>query len=544
MADTIPCLYFIKMTSTEPLLSLSQRRPSLYSSSNGSAYEAIPTRSSLSSELPEERRLSFDSDYEDNESHKASLEEVTYEEERPWKYKLIALLCVLSLSVGSHYAAHTLGALKSIVKKELGISNSQYGVLQSSVSLVNTILPILGGVFIDIFGTSIGSILATSLIAIGSVFVAISTNLRSFVVMVIGRFLYGIGSGTIVTVQMAILSHWFKGKGLAIVVGIQVAASRMSSFLGNLTVVPIWERTGFYGWAFWFSAFLCIVSLIINITYILLMRILHDKLSQQEMMKIKQKKHFSPKKVLVFPTIYWIFVLLEILLGSAWTSFLHIHTELIKTRWNSTDEYAAYTSSIAQFLPIFISPFLGYFLDRFGNRSLTIIASSVFLTISMYLIGFVELSPIIIVTGMICFSISLSLGPVGLLSSIPILLPLDYVGTALGIVKSSLNIGSTIYDILVGLLQDLEGGKYGMVMSFYLGSSICAILVSILLYSVAKNWRDGILDMKDDERKRKHDTVKVEEFNQPTRKNYFYIITFIVLLIVSWILFFFKFFID
>jgi MFS family permease len=93
--------------------------------------------------------------------------------------------------------------------------------------LVNTILPILGGVFIDIFGTSIGSILATSLIAIGNIFVALSTNLRSFVVMVIGRFLYGIGSGTIVTIQMAILSHWFKGKGLAIVIGIQVAASRM-----------------------------------------------------------------------------------------------------------------------------------------------------------------------------------------------------------------------------------------------------------------------------------------------------------------------------
>jgi sugar phosphate permease len=162
----------------------------------------------------------------------------------------------------------------------------------------------------------------------------------------------------------------------------------------------------------------------------------------------------------------------------------------------------------------------------------------------MYLIGFVELSPIIIITGMICFSISLSLGPVGLLSSIPILLPLDYVGTALGIVKSSLNIGSTIYDILVGLLQDLDNGKYGMVMRFYLGSSVCAILVSVLLYIVSKNWHDGILDMKDDERKRIHDIVKTEECNQPTKRNYFYIITFIVLLIVSWILFFFKFFID
>lgn len=56
------------------------------------------------------------------------------------------------------------------------------------------------------------------------------------------------------------------------------------------------------------------------------MRMLQEKLTTQEMMKIKQKRQFSPKKLLVFPTIYWVFVLLEFELGSAWTSFLHIHT--------------------------------------------------------------------------------------------------------------------------------------------------------------------------------------------------------------------------
>ncbi|RGB31982.1 major facilitator superfamily domain-containing protein [Rhizophagus diaphanus] len=494
----------------------------------------MATRSSLSSELPEERRISIDSKHEDND--KASLDEVTYEEERPLRYKLIALLCVLSLAVGSHYAAHALDALKSIVKTELGISNSRYGIIQSAVSLVNTILPILGGIFIDIFGTWVGSILATSLIAIGNIFVALSANLRSFAMMVIGRTLYGIGSGTIVIVQTAILSHWFKGKGLAIAVGTQIAVSRLASFLSNLTVVPIWESTGFYGWSLWFSALLCVISLIINIIYIFLMKILHDELSRHEMKKIKQKKTFSPKKLLLFPNIFWIFVLLEFGLGSAWTSFLHTQTELIKVRWNSTDKYAAFASSIAQFLPIFVSPFLGHFLDRFGNRSLTLIVSSIFLTISMCLLGFVKLTPIVIIMGTICFSISLSLGPVVLLSSIPIIMPLDYVGTALGIDKSSTNIGSTIYDILVGILQDKDGGKYGMVMRFYLGSSICTVFISIFLFFVSKNWRNGILDMKEDERKRKRDIVK--EYNKPMKMNYFYIAIFIALLITSWVLFF------
>jgi hypothetical protein len=84
-------------SSTEPLLSPSQRKASLYNSSNSSSYEAVPIRSSLSLELPEERRLSIDTDYEDNEPHKASLEEASHEE-RPWKYKILALLCVLSLA--------------------------------------------------------------------------------------------------------------------------------------------------------------------------------------------------------------------------------------------------------------------------------------------------------------------------------------------------------------------------------------------------------------------------------------------------------------
>ncbi|PVU91511.1 hypothetical protein BB559_004099 [Furculomyces boomerangus] len=108
-----------------------------------------------------------------------------------FKYKFFALLCTLLISVGSHYSAHTLGALKSTIKKELDITNAQYGALQSSVSLVNTIIPVLGGLFIDSFGTSLGSLLATSLIMTGSVIVAISTNMSSFGVMVLGRIIYG-----------------------------------------------------------------------------------------------------------------------------------------------------------------------------------------------------------------------------------------------------------------------------------------------------------------------------------------------------------------
>ncbi|KAJ1953544.1 hypothetical protein EC988_002929, partial [Linderina pennispora] len=106
----------------------------------------------------------------------ASAEELTDFEQawgqRRYGYQFLALVCALLISVGSHYSAHTLGALKSTIKKEYGITNTQYGALQSTVSAVNTILPVLGGLFIDSFGTTSGSLISTFLIMVGNLIIS------------------------------------------------------------------------------------------------------------------------------------------------------------------------------------------------------------------------------------------------------------------------------------------------------------------------------------------------------------------------------------
>ena len=117
--------------------------------------------------------------------------------------------------------------MKNIIKEEFGITNSEYGVLQSSVSIVNTILPGLGGVFLDTFGTAKGSIITTVLITIGNVLVSLSTHNRSMSTMIVGRILYGIGSGNVVIVQETILSQWFYGRDLAGVIGLMLTVSRL-----------------------------------------------------------------------------------------------------------------------------------------------------------------------------------------------------------------------------------------------------------------------------------------------------------------------------
>jgi len=61
---------------------------------------------------------------------------------------------ILFFATGSSYAESTLSPLKSTLRKELKISNAQYGAIASASSLVNTILPIIGGIGMDHWGAT------------------------------------------------------------------------------------------------------------------------------------------------------------------------------------------------------------------------------------------------------------------------------------------------------------------------------------------------------------------------------------------------------
>ncbi|KAJ1650858.1 hypothetical protein IWQ61_008443, partial [Dispira simplex] len=269
--------------------------------------------------------------------------------------------------------------------------------------------------------------------------------------MVVGRLLYGLGSGTIVTVQETILSYWFHGKGLALTIALQIATARLASFLSMGTTIPIANATGFYGYAFWASSLVCLCSWAINLAYVLLMRHINEHLSSTALDKLRQKNSFRIHHVLLFPAIYWLIVTLSFVIGSGWTTFLHISSELVKLRFSLDDLTAAYSASVSQLLPVFLVPFLGILVDRRGHRITGLLVAAVTFTFAILLLGFTKLAPIL---GMFIFSVSLSVGPIAAVSSVPLVLPMSTVGSGLGIYKSAQNIGNTIVDIIIGQLQD------------------------------------------------------------------------------------------
>ncbi|KAJ2559573.1 hypothetical protein GGH95_004925, partial [Coemansia sp. RSA 1836] len=240
-------------------------------------------------------------------------------------------------------------------------------------------------------------------------------------------------------------------------------------------------------------------------------------------------------------------------LGGGWNSFLHINSELVKLRFGSNDSAAAWSASVSQIMPIFLVPFLGWFFDIYGMRTDMLVVSTGLFTLSMMLLGFTMINPLI---GLVIFSVSLALGPLAEITAISLILPNSSLGTGLGIYKSAMNTGSTIVDIVVGVLQDhgsrtLEESahSYDYAMAFFVAWGLVSTFVAVAVFFVDRLKWNSLLRSNAKKRKEALHAVK-DRINRPmvyvTAPNwreyvhpwsYMPLIVLSAMLVVSWILF-------
>ncbi|KAJ2799445.1 hypothetical protein H4R20_004438 [Coemansia guatemalensis] len=383
--------------------------------------------------------------------------------------------------------------------------------------------------------------------------ISLSTHMQSFSAMVVGRILYGLGSGTVTVVQETILGSWFKGKGLAITIAIQITTSRVASFLSMGTAIPIAHRFGFYGAAFWANFVVCALSFAINLVYMAAMRRIHRDAPENLLNRLRSRHRFNPRLVLFLFGIYWMVIIESFTLGGGWNSFLHINSELVKLRFGANDAVAAWSASVSQIMPIFLVPMLGWFFDMFGMRTDMLVLAAGTFTLSMLLLGFTMINPLV---GLVIFSISLALGPLSEITAISLILPSTSLGTGLGIYKSAMNIGSTIVDIVVGVLQDrgsrvLEESahSYDYAMGFFVAWGALSTMVASGIFLIDRFRWSSLLRSNAVRRKEAYHAIKAK-INRPmlyaaatnwrdyaSLWNYIPLIVLGSLLAISWVLF-------
>ncbi|ELU41798.1 hypothetical protein AG1IA_04173 [Rhizoctonia solani AG-1 IA] len=359
-------------------------------------------KAEFTNKLPYDGRLVDGPGGSDDDKSEPSAQERALEvdptEGAPWKWRIIAMVFALSLAgmpFNTLFSEATLGPLKSTLVKELHITNARYGTISSATSVVNMFLPIIGGYLVyaalypifsiyspsitrDFYPIEYGMIFCAFTVFAGAIVSAVGAQHNAFGPVLGGRLLMGFGSTVIEIIPQKIYCHWFKGRGLAFVLGLDVSWGKVVVLVAKATAVPMSKVGDEWAWALWVGyqkvipAVICGVNIMLTFAYIprnferydkvlnglrLGWRCGGRKVSAQERAR-SQLRRPSLKAAREIPSFFWFMFCTQVRTGVV-GGFNGLSADIIRATRGTTAQIAGYQGSVQQVIPIFLSPFLG-----------------------------------------------------------------------------------------------------------------------------------------------------------------------------------------
>jgi nitrate/nitrite transporter NarK len=384
-----------------------------------------------------------------------------------------ALAVVAFTMLCGYWLTDVMAPLKPMLEKELLWNSSEYGFFTSAYGWFNVFLLmlILGGIILDKMGVRFTGVMATSIMVIGTAikFWAISTHsldgqellgMKAQVVVAgLGFATFGVGVETAGITVSKIIVKWFKGKEMALAMGLEMATARIGTTMAMVTSVPI--ARALHGVSK--PILVCLIMLCIGMISFIVYTFMDKKLdksiaeeaSRTDSSEIEES--FSVKDIwyIISNKGWWYIALLCVLFYSAVFPFLKYAADLMVNKFQVDPELAGIIPGMLPFGTMILTPLFGNLYDRKGKGASIMILGAVLLIFvhAMYSIPFLRFTPVAIVL-IIILGIGFSLVPSAMWPSVPKIIPEKQLGTAYALIFWVQNIGLMGVPALIGWVLD------------------------------------------------------------------------------------------
>ncbi|WVQ75748.1 hypothetical protein IAR50_005379 [Cryptococcus sp. DSM 104548] len=440
-------------------------------------------------------------------------------EEIPMKYRIMAFAMIIFFATGSSFMQGVASPLKSTYKKKLGINNAQYGAIASASSLVNTVLPVIGGIGMDYWGATYAAIISSIFILIGAIIAAAAANAEHYGMLIGGLILLGFGSTVIESTQSKLYSHWFKGSSLAFVYALDIAWNRITTLISKATAVPMSNINGWWGWALWIPTITCGVNMALVLLYWWYERVVpktyRPKLGKDaRAIEGWDKRKFQFGTLRRLPKFFWILCGTQLFQNAAISVYTSNLAD-IQTYTRGTSKLAAgYNSSLQGVVPIVLTPLVGLFFDKLGYRMVFVSWTAILYIIVFSLIGFTTVHPL---APILISSFANTTNAITFIAAIPVLVADDaLLGTAFGIWKAFANGNSIVLDVASGAIQDRTAdGSYDNVLYLIIAIKALQVCWGPVYFYLDQIWLGGSLRLPEKKRLEKLKEKKEKSLDYP-----------------------------
>jgi MFS family permease len=385
-----------------------------------------------------------------------------------WTVLIFASLAMF----GNYYVYDAISPLADVLQTQLEFSDSNIGLLNAIYSLPNIFMVFIGGIIIDLIGMRKSLMIFGFLCMLGAAITASSSEL---LVMAGGRLVFGLGAESLIVAVTAALAKWFRGKELSFAMGINLTIARLGSFLALNS--PSWAKPAYESWQM--PLFISVAFSTLCVVGALIYWVLEVRAENRYHMGEAETESFSFKDIFKFSKSYWFIVGLCATFYGAIFPFQTFAIKFFQHAHSATREFGGFLSSLLVLFAMIATPLVGLFVDRFGKRTIFMIAGSILL-LPVYLMMAYTTIPLIV--PMIMMGVSFSVIPAIMWPSVSYVVSENRLGSAYGLMTMLQNIGLTSLNFTIGFANDMSEASQSNPQGYVPMMWIFTVLVFLAIF--------------------------------------------------------------
>jgi len=384
-----------------------------------------------------------------------------------------ALAVVAFTMLCGYYLTDVMAPLKGLLEGQLHWNSSEFGFFTSAYGWFNVFLLMLivGGLILDKMGVRFTGLMAATIMVIGTAikYWAVSTHMldgqtwhvlfwhvNAQVLMAgVGFAIFGVGVETAGITVSKIIVKWFKGKEMALAMGLEMATARLGTALALSTSLPIAKAFNTVS----APILVCLILLCIGLISFFMYTFMDKKLDASQAaydeanQTVDNEEAFRVKDIwkIVTNRGWWYIAILCVLFYSAVFPFLKYATELMVSKFHINEDWAGLIPALLPFGTILLTPLFGNMYDRKGKGASIMILGAILLIFVHFVFSIPFLQHWIIAIFLILvLGVGFSLVPSAMWPSVPKIIPENQLGTAYALVFWVQNWGLMGVPALIG----------------------------------------------------------------------------------------------
>lgn len=393
-----------------------------------------------------------------------------------------ALVFVSLTMLAAYYFVDAIAPLQALLEKTYSWTPSNYGFFSGSEYMLNVLgFLLVSGIILDKLGIRFTGLLACTVMLLGGLvkIYGLSHSFRSggpgfeffssfwttmpatAKVASLGYATFGIGVEMAgITVSRSVVK-WFKGKELALAMGMQLATARLGAsiaFFFSARLAGYSEEGGkVVGEALnpvYLGVALLSIGLLTFFTYTFMDRKLDKQTGRTSDADPSEAFHLSDLGKIVRNPGFWLISALCVLFYSGVFPFLKYAVPMMQNRLGVSPETGGLISGLLPVGTILLTPLIGAYLDAKGKGASVMVLGSALLMAAHLTFALAPLNLPLAVVSIMVLGVAFSLIPASMWPSLSKIVEERYLGSAFALVFFIQNWGLWFFPWLIGMVLE------------------------------------------------------------------------------------------